>query len=263
MQVLEHSARRLRLKFNQEWSTRWWIGSIIPLGCLILIGIGLWEPTETLTCWAEAEAAVQCRATRRYWWRSPQPQFHLAEVTEVIILSMRPVPGSGERTTYHLKLESATGQQRTFAGYTVDLADQEQRAIALQQYLANPEPTPWVYQDRPNRLAQAIMVVVLLGIGLGAGMIHLATPVTVMAELSRTSDQLIVTERYPGGEKVLRYYRLEDVVDVGVEKDMERELFYYRTWVRLKSGTELTLMIYTNSDHQHRAADLIKQFLRL
>lgn len=262
MQVLEHTPRRLRLKFGHEERSQRMFGIVAVAMFLAATWPIVSEPTHVLTCQPEPETTVvQCEAVERLiGWRS-QPQFQLPEV-EQASLSTRRVGRRGTQTVYHITLESATGERRTFDGRTGRRGPQERRVMALNQYLAAPQASPWVYRASPNRLGQLVLLLLVL-IGTGIGLLLLAFPVTILAELSHTSDQLIVTDRYIDGQKVPRYYRLGDVVAVELVRGTGKYRTGCMTRLVLKSGTKLTLMTTTRCADQERAAALMKQFLGL
>lgn len=275
MQVLESTHRKLHLTFNQEArSHRLW-ASIALLVALVFLGLLLTWPTHILTCWAEAEdAAVQCRATQRRLWWQPHPQFHLAAVQEVSLLRHSAPWWSDDDYHYSLVLESPTGEEQIFAGRASEHHPQEAQAIALLQYLADPQPQPWVYQVPPRRGVQ------LMGLGFSLiGMVKLGIeplrrPVMVALEMDHPRDQLRLTDAYLKGKLRHRTYRLSEVVKVELCHEWWRDADEKRVRLHLQSlpqswplsevlATELDLMTHVGLADQRRAAELMGQFLKL
>ncbi|MFH7243049.1 MAG: hypothetical protein ACHWZW_09390 [Spirulina sp.] len=269
MQVLENTHRRLYLTFNKESRSHWLWAIISLLVAAVFLGILLTWPTHVLTCWAEAEdAAVQCRATQRRLWQQ-RPQFYLAEVQEVSLLKRSAPWWSDDDYRYALVLASPTGEEQTFAGQTSELQPQEAQAIALIQYLADPQPQPWVYRVPPHRGVQWIGGGFTLLTAITIGILPLRRPVMVALEMDRPRDQIILTDACLHGNSRHRTYRLSEVVKVELCHEWWRDAREKRLRLHLQSGslipvtTEVNLMTHVGLADQRRAAELMRQFLNL
>ncbi len=228
-------------------------------------------PTQILTCqFNPGQDSVQCEANRIRWWRS-QTQFHLPQVQQATLGSRQVTVYLGRRTTdYYMTLEVPSGQPQIFPArtpdLTTDLVTQERQIAHLNLYLASPQPAPWVYRF-PSRLTNIVtgavtgaMLLCLVGIAT----LWLQKPNPYMIELDRTPGRMVVTSRYLNGRQHFATYRLDNIARVWVEES--RGAYGgvgYNTWVLLISGIQIDLIGNWHSGvEQHRAAELIKQFLR-
>lgn len=269
MRVLESTHRRLHLTFQGEARSHWFWAMVSLLVALGILGNVLALPAHILTCWAEGgDRVVQCRATQRRLWRQ-QPQFQMAEVQEVILLEHSAPWWSDDSRRYSLILESPTGEQQTFAGQSSDRRFQEDQAIALLQYLADPQPQPWVYRVPPDREQQILWGGTALLAAIFAGILPLKRPVLVALEMDHPTDKLILTDAYLTGHTRSRSYPLSEVVKVELcherwrNSHSKRVRIYLRPPTKLLPTAELNLMHTASLADQRRAADLMRQLLNL
>ncbi len=248
------------------------MAAFLLLLSLPLVEVVLSRRTQVLTCQTNpGQNSVQCEAIHIQWWRS-QIRFHLPEVQQANLGSRQATVYPGRRTTdYYIRLITPGGSQRNFPArireYATGLVTQEQRIAHLNQYLANPQPAPWVYRshDRLGIIVGWSMMLCVVGIPtlwLAAVWLRRSIPYTV--ELDRASGQMVVKKRHLNGRQQFATYQLDDIVRVEINKPYgQYGSCDCVTWVVLKSGVKVNLIRNSNSClDQHRAAKLIEQFLR-
>lgn len=267
MQILENTSQRLLLKFKGPGNEAF-MPALLLLLSLVSLVVMLSVPVQVLTCQANpGQDSVQCEANRIRWWRS-QRLFHLPHVQQATIDSRQvSLPKSSRTTDYFIRLETPSGYQQTFPKRQPDMAGslvwQKQRIAHLNQYLANPQPEPWVYRPS-SRVWNIILVSFMVLVG-GGSVLKLGRFIPYISELNRVSGELVVTKGSLNGRYKFFIYRLDDIVRVEVDESHgQYGSSDCITRVVLRSGDMVCLTkTWESASNQRRAAELINQFLGL